>query len=324
MSRGWVRRARRALWVVLAVLALAEALVRGVGLVDVPTYAHDDEVGYWVQPSQQGSFLWRNDWAFNDLSMPIGRDWSPDQGLDLVVIGNSIVMGGNPYRQVEKVPSLLQADLGAQVSVWPVATGGWSAVNQVAYLRRHPQVLAHADVVVWQFMSGAMGGLSQWRGPLVFPDRSPVWATGYVVQRYVLPRLWPQALSELPPVDAAQSDHVQSVWDQLQGLTQRQHPVPGVFFLYPTLSQWQQAQLGQEWMSERPLIQSWATQMNWPVLDMARCRGWNATMYRPDGVHPTPEGNRVIASCLSHALRPALASLPKGIRTDDAQRLLAN
>jgi hypothetical protein len=92
----------------LAALVFGEVAVREAGMVDFPIYAVDDEIGYIPKPNQHGCFLNKRCWAFNDRSMGTTTAWNPTLHPNVLFIGNSIVMGGNPYDQHDKLGPLVQ------------------------------------------------------------------------------------------------------------------------------------------------------------------------------------------------------------------------
>jgi hypothetical protein len=293
-------------WAVAALIALAgvgEVAVRATGLVDFPLYGRDDELGYWIQPNQQGKFMGKNEWAFNDRGMPIARDYQPTEAIDVPVIGNSIIMGGNAYKQKDKVGPLLQNTLGSGFNIWPVAVGGWSNVNQAVYLTRHPDVAAHADLFIWEVMHGGFSQPAQWRSEYVFPTQAPVSALWYFSRRYVLPRFIDFDMSELPPVGQAKQTNLALIEGQIQKLVKasgQKHP--GMFFIYPDRHQLAAAKAGQEWLPDRPAVEMLARKYNLMIVDISKNKDWTAAHYR-EGTHPNEEGNRFIARTLAEAVQ---------------------
>jgi hypothetical protein len=296
-------------WAGGAVLAGGLALelaVRAGGLVDFPLYAVDPELGYIPQPNQTGWFLNRNRWAFNDLSMPTARPWQPDVAADVLLIGNSVVMGGDPYDQPDKLGPLVQRALGPTFSVWPVAVGGWTNVNETAYLERHPEVVAAAEFFVWEVMPGGLGTASGWGGDYVWPRQRPLWASWFAFRRYLLPRLMPAAAdSELPPrvqMDPAALARFAAVLSRLSAAAGA--PKPGLLLLYPTQADLRTARSGGEWLPERAQMLALAARDHLGVIDVAADPAWNAGLYR-DGVHPTVAGNAVLARIITRAVQQA-------------------
>jgi hypothetical protein len=279
-----------------------EAAVRLSGLVDFPTYNVDAEIGYVPKENQSGAFLNKNDWVFNDKSMPIAQNWSLDSSRkNVLLIGNSIIMGGGPFRQHDKLTPQIQARLGDRMLVWPLATGGWTEVNEMVDLDRHPEVTAHADYFAWEYMAGGLSQATPWGGEYVFPTHRPIFATWYVFRRYVLPRFFLFLhVSELPVTGQVNSVHLAKFDVELGSLVQKiSQPHAGILWLYPKAAELTEARQGKEWLPERPEIEQLANKYGLTVIDVAAKPEWNRSLYRDDGVHPTVEGNRVLATILS-------------------------
>jgi hypothetical protein len=302
--------------VLLAVLA-AEIGLRAAGFIDFPIYDTDAELAYLPRPSQQGAFMNRNRWAFNDRSMPIGDDWrdtpaAPGSASDLLLLGNSIVMGGNPYDQPDKLGPQLQSIVGPAFKVWPMAVGGWTNVNQMAYLDRQADVAAGAEFFVWQVMSEGFGDASPWRGEYVFPTQRPASALAYVVRRYLLPRFIDFGDTELPEKYAAKPRWIEAFDQDLAKLVQktRQRHVPaGVIYLFPSEAEFAAARAGREWLPERAEMRRLAAAHGIELLDVAADPLWHAGLYR-DGVHLTVEGTRVLAGLIGARIQAASSASP--------------
>jgi len=294
---------RKAALSLIFILSVGEVAVRLTGMIDFPLYGHDDELGYWIKPNQQGTFMGKNEWAFNDKSMPIARNYRHTDAIDVPVIGNSIIMGGNSYKQKDKVPPLLQNALGNEFNIWPVAVGGWSNVNQAVYLKRHPDVVDNTDLFVWEVMQGGFSQPARWTSEYVFPTQRPKFALWYFTRRYLLPMFIDFNMSELPPVGAAKQINLNMIEGQLQKLCQasgKRHP--GLFFLYPDKKQLEAARAGQEWLPDRKAVEMLAIKYNLDIIDMSKNMAWSSEHYR-EGTHPTELGNQLIARTLADALR---------------------
>jgi len=162
-------------------LAIAEVTARFA--FDFPLYAADDEVGYWPAPNQMGSFLFRNDWAFNSTSLGVAEEFRPSDKFDLLLVGDSIVYGGNGLRQGDKLGPAIEQATGWQV--WPAAAGSWGLQNELAFLRRHPKLVAGADLIVFVANSGDFTTPSVWRSPYSHPREYPALFLSYLFARYV-------------------------------------------------------------------------------------------------------------------------------------------
>jgi hypothetical protein len=241
-----------------------------------------------------------NDWYFNDKNMPIRENWNPAGEKNVLLIGNSIVMGGNPYKQSDKLVSQIQTRLSVNNKVWPIAAGGWTQLNEIAYLKRHPELTAEAGYLAWEYMSGGLSRASPWRGDYVFPSKKPIYATWYFIRRYIFPQFMPAFLeSELPATGDAEPANLDEFERELQALAGIiNNGRSGIVWLYPSLAQLEMAKKGEEWLPERQKIEELAKRYRLRVVDVAARPEWSETLYR-DGVHPSVDGNKALASILA-------------------------
>jgi hypothetical protein len=292
-------------WLIVAVVFLVcvEISVRAAGLVDFPIYEISSDIKYIPKPNQSGAFLNTNDWYFNNLSMPIKRDFTPDLRPNILLIGNSIVMGGNPYKQNDKLTPQLQRLVGVEPAIWPAAAGGWTQVNEIAYLNKNPEIGRNADYVAWEYMAGGLSDPTPWPGNYVFPSSRPILASWYVFRRFLLPKLRfsQTATYEVPTTGPATKENIDK-FDAAIGILQHDLKKPGLIWLYPTVPQLEIAKGGGEWLSERHDIETIAERHGMKILDIATAPEWNSSLYRDDGVHPTVEGNRILAAILAKRL----------------------
>ena len=304
MTRSPVHRPR---WIrvalgLLALLGLTEFGLRVAGLDDFPVYLKDEHFGYVPKPGQAGRFLQRNEWVFNDRSMGVAEPWRPSGRTDVLLVGNSIVMGGNPYDQKDKLAPLMQAQLNARCAVWPVAAGGWSTVNEFRYLERHTDIAAGADFFVWEYMAHQMGGLSKWSRPTVHPLQRPLWLTGYVINK-ALDQRFPTAARFEVKSAADEAPYFAEFEAMLVRLEASISGRPaGVIFLYPDRQQLQAARAGEEWLPDRAEVTRIAAKHGLVIIDLAATPQWTPDLYK-DGVHPTVEGNGVLAGILNAAIQ---------------------
>lgn len=313
-----LRRFRRAALVLLAAGVVVEAGVRVSGVVDFPVYEVHPEVGYLYRPSQRGSFLNSRAWAVNERSMPTAHAWQPAEMPNILVIGNSVVAGGNPFDLQERIAAVMERLLTGRARVWPIAVGGWSTVNEISYLESFPDVARAADFFVWLHVPGGLEARARWLGDDVFPRRKPIWATAYAFRRYVAPRLGldPVHLRLGEPIfDESSSlsgtgDYCENLerfdraLSNLAAATGRR--VPGVLLLYPTLEQLDTARRGQEWVAERADLEASAARHGIRIVDLTREPVWNRLDYR-DTIHPTNDGNMALARILVGAIETSQA-----------------
>jgi hypothetical protein len=293
---------------IVALFLVAELGLRVSGAVNFPLYHVDDEIGYIPKPDQSGSFLRSHAWVFNDRSMGTALKWNPHGHPNILLIGNSVVMGGNPVDQKEKLGTLLQRDVGDAYSVWPIAAGGWSNVNEMVYVKRNPDVFAQPRAFIWEYMTGGLSSLHTWAGAgkYVFPTDPPLCASCYVFRRYLWPRIHPTNESELPPVGPIQPVYRAEFESMITSLSQATDaPHVNVIFLYPKEFEYLEAKAGKNWLADRDAVEQIAAAAGVTVVDIAKQSEWNETLYR-DGIHPTAEGNAVLAKILAAAIQPSL------------------
>ena len=183
--------------VVLVLLVLSEVGLRLAGVTDFPVYDTDETIGYIPAPGQQGSFLNRNGWQVNERSM--GSDaWEPNGQRDVLLLGDSVVWGGNPLNQPDKLGPVLQGKL-PQWRVWSASAGSWSVLNQVAYLDRYADVQQEADVLVWVLNTADFAEKrSVWSSDATHPRSKPLSAVWHVAEKYLLPRVILSRTAEQP------------------------------------------------------------------------------------------------------------------------------
>lgn len=176
----------KVLLAVASVTVVSEVGIRIAGLADFPIYKADASIGYIPAPNQSGSFLRTNDWAFNERSMGTSRPYSPGPGIDILLVGDSIVFGGNPYKQVDKLGP--QLEKASSATVWPISAGSWALQNELQYIRDNPDLFLSIDKVVFVLNSADMGAPSYWGSDLTHPRSHPTSALFNLLSKYVFSR----------------------------------------------------------------------------------------------------------------------------------------
>lgn len=235
----------------MGLLCLAEVLVRLSGAAHCATYLVDSEIGYIPKPNQEGDFLNRNHWVFNDRSMGTERAWNPAPQPNILLIGNSIIMGGNPYDQKDKVGALFQEGMGEKYAVWPIAAGGWTNVNEIVYLDRNPDVVQAADFFLWEYMAGGLSGLTEWN-PNIWPKSIPAFETEFAFDHYLLPRIAKLNTTELPRTGDMDLENLTKFKSAIATLSRAaKSKQRGLLFFYPKKADYLSALQGREWLPER-------------------------------------------------------------------------
>ena len=288
-------RIKFGLLAVVAVLVIVEATVRLFGTVDFPIYEANNIVGYIPRPSQQGAFLNRNTWLFNSRSMG-ATEFAPKDGEDILLIGDSVVLGGNPLRQEDKLGPQLARRLGR--AVWPISAGSWALRNELAYLRTNPDVIARMGRIVFVLNSGDFDEASSWSCEVTHPRSRPLLASLYLFRKYV----WDFAGScgSAPnDLQVPSGDWQVELNDFLASQPSQGKPID--FFLYPARS---------ESSGEKPFDATIEPRLatvidraqgsigRISIYDINRDPRWQRTLYRDD-IHPSVEGNGILATIIA-------------------------
>jgi hypothetical protein len=269
----------------LLLVGAGEAGARMAGTVDFPLYLSSPTLGYIPAPNQHGRFLDKNDWAFNEHSMGVARPFIPDPEHATLLIGDSLVLGGNPYKQADK----LGPQLGSRVTgpVWPVGAGSWALLNEIAYIDANPDVEKGVGRFVFVVNSGDLVTPSRWRFEVTHPTHRPPSALVYLFQKYVL---------KAPPDDQNQipSEAWRPKW---RAFAERERAAgrPILVVAYPNVLE-----------AARPDIM--AAKLDRPLTAMAEPgvtlmypghdRRWGPGLYR-DAIHPTPAGMALLADLIA-------------------------
>lgn len=283
----------------LSVVAV-ETVARLTRATDFPVYQANNRSGYVPKPHQSGSFLWKNDWVINDRGMGTATDFIayPD-GEDILLIGDSVVWGGNPYRAEDRLPARLTAALGTKgdtARVWPIAAGSWALVNQLNWMADNPDVVDAAETVVMVLNRADFGEPSSWRDPLIHPQDRPWSAAAYLIDKYLRK---PKAPGLDPALAVAAYPPAPGFADFVTGCDCRV-----VVWLHPDVRELS-GDTG-EIRVETLFADLLANSPDLPV-EVHQVRNlpdWKPDLYR-DTIHPSPEGMAVLARGIADALIPA-------------------
>lgn len=263
-------------------------------VIDIPTYRADDRIGYLPRPSQSGLFLWSIPWHFNELSMGTERAFRPsERDTDVLLIGDSIVHGSNSDPPEERLAAQLERKTGW--AVWPISAPSWSLQNQLTYLRDHPEVVDGADRIIFVLNAGDFAGPSSWTSEFLHPLERPFPGSWYLFRKYLLkPAAGP------PPAPVR---HWPDLPAELQKLVQGAGKPVRLFFYTGLGADGRPA-------SCETLPEAYRRIARWQCV--AASPHWSAALYK-DGVHPTAQGNEVIASMIAwdQGGPPAKAPVPR-------------
>jgi lysophospholipase L1-like esterase len=290
------RAPMKRLWLLILAGALAsigaELAVRLGGLVDFPVFEADRTIGYIQAANQSGAYLRTRAFRFNEYSMAAGPFAPTPDKFDLLLLGDSIVSGGNPYREEERLGPLLAQRTGW--NVWPAAAGGWALQNALAYAARHPDVLRAVDAVAIVLSPGDLEGPASWSSEHAHPRRRPFPALPYVLRKHLVPRALPPAPADLLVSPRDWRSDLSAFADALRK--------PLLVLVYPDRNE------ASNPASPTPLDGDAAAVAallgaKGKVVSVKSDPSWNPSLYR-DAIHPTPEGNAVLAAILARGFAP--------------------
>ena len=268
----------------------SELVLRVMGVVDFPLYDANSTVGYIPAANQAGSFLNKNDFEFNEFHMGSGP-FQPSDKTDILLIGDSLVYGGNKYASAERLGSQLQKTVegnNASFSIWPISAGSWTLRNELAYINNNPAVTANIDWFVFVLNSGDFEGISSWRCEYTHPRKKPFSALWYVFNKYVY-AIQPcgEFTPQLMPPSGELSDEV------IQFVQQFGNRVTFVF--YPDIVEMVDSSLEKtQFSSGEEILLNAGVNGIVRISDDVR---WNRDLYW-DGIHPSPLGVQVLSQII--------------------------
>lgn len=273
---------------------------------DFPLYEVDEGIGYIPQANQRGAYLGKFSWQVNEKNMT-SESWAPNQRQDLLLIGDSIVWGGEEYQHEEKLGPSLQVCLPTW-SVWSVGASSWSIPNEVEYLRRNPEVVEATELVIWVLNSGDFLSKTQFLTDANTPRSRPWSANLYAIRKYILPsgfKKWLRSLVNIirPSQEPAPSDPAEAekeLTEAVDALQTKGKPI--LILAYPSTEELSSFMMngsgdGSEFNTFLARLEK-LRNPNLRVVDGRSLNSWGLEDYR-DHIHPTPEGNRRLAKALA-------------------------
>ncbi|PXW93249.1 hypothetical protein C7444_12113 [Sphaerotilus hippei] len=180
----------------IALLLFAEVAARLSGVIDFPLYLASSEIGYEFAPNQSGTFLGGKRWNYNEYGMGSGPFLPKDGVIDILLVGDSVVLGGNKFDMSERLGAQLERELGVGYKVWPISAGSWALLNELAWMRHNKAVVEAVDTVVIVSNAGDFAVPSSWSCEETHPRSLPYSALVHLVKKYsgVIP-----LCTEVPP-----------------------------------------------------------------------------------------------------------------------------
>lgn len=319
-------RRRRWLWrlLVLALILLiaGELVARFVlGLGDPPLLMADPQIEYLFRPSQDcqrnGNRIRYNAYSMRSEDFP-ARKTNPAE-LRVMVIGDSIINGGNPTDQSQLATTVLGPMLNSQLSrpvvVGNISAGSWGPGNQLAYVRKFG--LFDADVVLVVVSSHDVSDVPEF-GPLIGPTEKPFSALTEGLTRYSFGDLlhWIKGSPPAPASPAEAPPQTRPAQDRDRGLTDFRDLLATCRAAGARIAVLQHLELRE--VQQQPdegyvLLRSAAEGLGVRCFDLGPAfkaeiaRG--ASVYR-DHIHPNAAGQRLLANAMRDAVMSLLADSP--------------
>lgn len=282
------------------IFAASEAGLRLEGAGAYPVCDVGGEIKYIPSANQHGIGRNRNEWHFNDRHMASRSNWSAEAHPNIVITGNSIVVGSLESNFDGLLGAQLAKQLKGHYAVWPVAAPGWSNVNEMAYFDRNGDVLRNADVVVIEFMEGGMSGPDPWPGYNFCPSWRP-WSR----IAHTLLRAWYSGAAFFAPRNNPSSPPAMGMPDenQLERFKEFVNGIPKasklIMFFYPTIANLRDRAA---WRRTIAPVMEICRGAGAKCIDFAEVPDWNEEAYLADGVHQTARGTKTLASVLANAI----------------------
>lgn len=302
-----VKTSKKYIWLRIAAICFVlllgvEVALRLMGAIDFPIYYKDKAIGYVPSANQQGQFLNKNSWVLNARSLGTSKSWPKDaeNKINIMLVGDSVVWGGNPLNQPDKMGDQLNHKLGEEYVVWPASAGGWSAANEIEMVRRNQDVYEQSDKVIWVLNSGDLTSLavSSQQENVVHPSSKPWSAIYYYIQKILLPKFGVKIGTENPAIDTnvgVDNKVLLALEDKINERVKQNKPV--IIVLYPDVNEVKKSKI-EGYQKLINALQPMCHEKYVQCIDLIKKPQWNEHLYR-DGIHPSVEGNRIIAQVLS-------------------------
>ena len=277
---AWVRRLVAAFGALLIIGVVAEVALRLAGIADFPLYRRDQVLSYIPAPNQKGAFLNKQRWVFNDASMGVARSFRPRR-TDIVLLGDSIVMGGNSIDQGSRIGPQIEELTGCRV--WPLGASSWSLVTEMRALRLNPRLMLPQTIIVLS-NSEDLVEASRYASELSTPTRRPFSILLYSIRK------------KLRISSFGMQPRLSEEWKEAVGRFTSEYRGRVIWAFYPSTREL------------RKPVRAFERIADILPPHVARFRidedpGWGPSHYQ-DSLHPTEIGSRAVANIIAQHVQP--------------------
>lgn len=288
----------------LAVVITGEMAARSVGF-GKPLLYQFSAAGYEPRPGQQVVRLGKTT-TINRMGTRGPELSIQPSGFRILSLGDSVANGGTQANDDETYPALFGAMLARTkpgVEVINASAGGWSVLNEAAWLKSHGTLgarLVVLEVNDQDLDQGFVGADTLDHHPS-FPSHRPASGLGEILMRYVLPRtgLTPPVADPGSTGGDFQEGNAQAAFDAVTQIkTFAQDHGARLTLLY-----WDaRLPVSPRREKARNRLLDWAASQGMTVIRPQLNKSPFADRYFRDQIHPSVEGNRIVAEMLENSL----------------------
>ncbi len=182
--------------IIFSIFIVGEVALSYYGFAHAPLYYSSDKYEYMASPNQ-GGVRFGNHYHYNSYSQ---RSEEPDSSRTIILgLGDSVIFGGIQTDQNDLATSLFTKETGMQML--NISAGSWGPDNCAAYLKEKGLFNAKA---MFLLVSSHDAHDNMDFQPTVgvypsYPDKQYVLAWGELINRYLLPRLFPDKKENVDP-----------------------------------------------------------------------------------------------------------------------------
>ncbi|MFP1133302.1 SGNH/GDSL hydrolase family protein [Asticcacaulis sp. W401b] len=287
----------------LSVFAGCEIVLRIAGFGN-PLIYQASASGYEIAPNQKVNRLGKK-LTYNADGVRVADAKMPYAADRILTLGDSITYGGSQISDTDSYPLKLEAKMqaaGFEISVLNPSAGGWSLLNEAAWLKSHGTM--EAKLIYLQI--GENDLFQPFSGSEIldnhpsFPTKKPISAVVEVLTRYIAPRLGLGKTAVDPGASAFKSDAIalKASIGAIKDIAKRAHDNDaGLVIVY---IQPRTPSSAVETIEAKDALLATCKDLNVPVIDVspAMVRAGIDSVFR-DNVHPNAIGNEVLAGLVA-------------------------
>lgn len=207
----------------------------------------------------------------------------------LILAGDSVVFGGNPLTQSERVGEQLNKLVGG--NVFSIAAGSWGAKNELAYFLSRKKQIGDPKKIIFVLNSGDFSTPSSWRCHSWHPRTRPISHAFFAFRKY----FWRDCEKTSPADVLVQDFDLAKAFDSFLAM----YPTSKIaLVLYPTKAELKSGS------SLVPVIDGLNIEHSdrLEIVDLVQvgsedATAWNESFYA-DSIHPSPAGAAALANVL--------------------------